>query len=214
MLCAFVLSAATWAPGPVVHRATWPPGPVVHRADVRRTSGAMLLTRRSTLAAAAVSFTAPVLAKGPPNPALTDDVKLLISKARGLRAAARGGAERRRLLPIDPTSGVNNYGALTRDLRAAVKKVLLPLVAELAAAAERAAAAGLLAEDRQKELARQPQLLRGHVLELEAALSAHDFEPVRSSSSGTLYPGGRVERELEEVGETCDAFVALAEGRA
>ena len=35
-----------------------------------------------------------------------------------------------------------------------------------------------------------------------------------SKSTGDTYPGGRVERELEEVCETCDDFLSLVRGRA
>ena len=38
------------------------------------------------------------------------------------------------------------------------------------------------------------------------------FEAYTSKRSGRDYPGGKVERELEEISETCDDFLTLAAG--
>ena len=45
------------------------------------------------------------------------------------------------------------------------------------------------------------------------ALKEAKFEAYISKRTGRTYPGGKVERELEEIGETCDDFLSLALGR-
>ena len=165
---------------------------------------------------------AAVAAVGPAQPALAvpksivpikDDVKLLLVKAKSLRGAARQGAAARRNLPLDPTPGVNNYGALTENIRRAKVSTLIPLVAELKAIAKAAGEQQLLPADLQKQLELQPALLQGHMLELDQALSEFQFEAYMSKRTGKTYNGGKVERELEEIEETCDDFVMLARGK-
>ena len=56
------------------------------------------------------------------------DVKLLVVQAKKLRAQVRSGAGNRRLLPLDPTKGVNNYASLTDTVTRAKTSVLLPLL--------------------------------------------------------------------------------------
>ena len=46
------------------------------------------------------------------------------------------------------------------------------------------------------------------------ALKAYKFDSYTSKTTGSTYPGGKVERELEEVCETADDFINLAYGRA
>ena len=53
----------------------------------------------------------------------------------------------------------------------------------------------------------QAQLMQGHLLELKQALAASEFETYVSKRSKKVSPGGKVERELEEVSETFDDFV-------
>ena len=65
----------------------------------------------------------------------------------------------------------------------------------------------------QKQLELQPLLLKGHCLELEQALKQALFEPYVSKTTGARYDGGKVERELEEIAETCDDYFELAQGR-
>ena len=71
-------------------------------------------TRRGALGLAAAT------AFAPPNAAsasvkyvvpIDDNLKLLMAKARQVRGSVRSGAAARRNLPMDPTPGVNNYGA-------------------------------------------------------------------------------------------------------
>ena len=45
------------------------------------------------------------------------------------------------------------------------------------------------------------------------ALKGAKFDAYISKSTGRTYPGGKVERELEEIGETCDDFLTLALGK-
>jgi hypothetical protein len=45
------------------------------------------------------------------------------------------------------------------------------------------------------------------------ALKEAKFEAYISKRTGKTYPGGKVERELEEIEETCDDFLTLALGR-
>ena len=124
------------------------------------------------------------------------------------------GAANRRLLPLDPTPGVNNYASLTDKVKRDRERVLLPLQAAMVATASAAGSAGRLPDELQKQLALQPLLMKGHLLELEQALVEGRFDEYASKRTGETYPGGRVERELEEVCETADDFLALAAGRA
>lgn len=49
----------------------------------------------------------------------------------------------------------------------------------------------------------QPLLMKGHMLELDQALaSGEGFKTYVSKTTGDTYPGGKVERELEEAVET------------
>lgn len=53
-------------------------------------------------------------------------------------------------------------------------------------------------------------LLKGHYSELdEAVASPTGFDEYVSKSNKKTYAGGKVERELEEVVETADEFLAL-----
>lgn len=143
---------------------------------------------------------------------IKDDLKLLIVKAKALRGAVRSGAAARRNLPFDPTPGVNNYASLTAKVLRDKQSVLLPLQAELQAVAAASAANSLLPPELQKKLELQPVLMGSHFLELDQALEKFKFEAYTSKRSGRDYPGGKVERELEEISETCDDFLTLAAG--
>ena len=87
----------------------------------------------------------------------------------------------------------------------------LPAAAAVAAAAE---AKSALPAEAQKALALQPVRIEGHMFELDQALKEFKFEPYTSKKSGKTYQGGKVERELEEVEETCDDFLTLAMGKS
>mmetsp|Transcript_18596 Transcript_18596/g.74241 ORF Transcript_18596/g.74241 Transcript_18596/m.74241 type:complete len:191 (-) Transcript_18596:250-822(-) len=53
----------------------------------------------------------------------------------------------------------------------------------------------------------QPLLMKGHMLELEEALASPDgFKEYVSKTTQDTYPGGKVERELEEAVETAEAY--------
>ena len=172
------------------------------------------VTRRQALSAASAASAAsacsalPVSAKG--NALADEELRLLIVKAKELRSAVRTGAAARRKLPMDPTPGVNNYVPLTSKIERGTTTVLLPLQAKLSAVA---AAAPLADEELKKALVQQPMLLTGHLSELKYYLGKHAFEPYTSKTTGKTYPGGKVERELEEVEETCDDFLTLLSGK-
>jgi len=168
-----------------------------------------LLLQRMPQAAAAI--TAALAAQ----PALAADdlgkIQVLSAKAKGLRASVRATSAGRRKLPMDPTPGVNNYASTTDSVLRAKAKVLLPLQAAMAAYA---ATPRGLPEELQKQLALQNEYLKGHLSELDYYLGKKSFEEYVSKTTKATYFGGKVERELEEVCETTDDFLALARGQA
>lgn len=115
---------------------------------------------------------------------VNDDLKLLITKAKQLRATVRNGAKARRSLPLDPTPGVNNYGSLTDNVLRSKVSVLEPLRLKFKAVAADAGEKNLLTADVQKQLALQPLLMQGHMLELDQALKEAKFEPYTSKRTG------------------------------
>ena len=169
------------------------------------------VSRRDALsfaAAAAALPAAPALAS---QQLVSNELALLIVKAKQLRGAVRTGAAARRTFPMDPTDGVNNYQKLTQQVRRAEVATLQPLRAAMIAAA--ASAPATLSEENRKQLKFQPIALKGHMLELGQALDGWRFDEYSSKSTGEVYPGGKVERELEEISETCDDFLALLAGK-
>ena len=52
--------------------------------------------------------------------------------------------------------------------------------------------------------------MKGHLMELGCFVAKNDFEPYTSKTTGDTYPGGKPERELEEVEETVSEFIALS----
>ena len=118
-------------------------------------------------------------------------VKKLAVKARRLREAVR-------------SDGAASAARVQKER----ESVLLPLQAEMARGAP---ILMYLTQAEFDDAQIQPQLLRNHLGELDQALSAADgFAVYTSKSTRKEYPGGRVERELEEVLETCDDFLALS----
>ena len=99
---------------------------------------------------------------------LPTELQLLGIKAKKLRAAVRIGASNRRKLPFDQTPGVNNYGSLTDRVKRDKASVLLPLQSAIGAYASGAALSDL---ELQKQLALQPLLMKGHLLELDQAIT-------------------------------------------
>jgi len=56
----------------------------------------------------------------------------------------------------------------------------------------------------------QPLLMKGHMLELADALASPDgFAEYVSKTTGDTYPGGKVERELEEAADTAQDYCDL-----
>ena len=174
------------------------------------------LTRREALVAAAAAPALLALPTAAPAAVATpvkdiEKIKVLAAKAKALKATVKTSAAGRRKLPLDPTPGVNNYASTTGAVTRAKQVTLLPLQAAMAAAA--APAAGL-PDDMRKKLKEQAIFMKGHLLELDQALAEFKFEEYTSKTTGSTYPGGKVERELEEVCETADDFISLSYGRA
>ena len=167
-----------------------------------------VVSRRDAVfaAAACAGLAAPSVRPAVANtPLVSDKLALLIVKARELRGNVRNGAAARRTFPLDPDPTVNNYSRLTDDVQRKKVKVLLPLQEELSAVAD--AFEG--PEELKKQLQLQPQLLKGHLVELDQTLADFDFSESMLKSTGKVYQGGKVERELEEVEEVCDEFLAV-----
>ena len=84
-----------------------------------------------------------------------------------------------------------------------------------------------LPTDAKERLALQPERMNDHLLALDNPVKEWRFDggsfvddsgrltfkPYVSKTTGAAYPGGKVERELEEIVETCDDYIALAAGR-
>jgi hypothetical protein len=137
-----------------------------------------------------------------------DDIKVLASKSRSLRSYVRQTSANRRLFPMDPAGG--NYVNVANTVKRGQKEVLLPL---REAMIEYVAATSLPDEELQKQLALQPQLMLGHLSELDFYLKKEKFDQYTSKTTGDDYPGGKVERELEEVCDTAADFILLAQGK-
>ena len=161
-------------------------------AGGRGPSAAIGLSRRQILQlpAAALPFAASGAATASPANTLkvSDTLMVKIITAKKLRATVRQGASNRRSLPLDPTPGANNYQSLTEEVQRKYKKVLLPLQAELKVIAASEAAAAL-PEEQQKALALQPQLLLGHLSELDYYLKKISFEQYISKTTGEVSDG-------------------------
>ena len=176
-------------------------------------SSSATLSRRSLLKCApfvAVSAAVPLPAVAVDARKL-DEIKVLTSKAKSLKAYVRATSSNRRLFPMDPAG--NNYVNVANTVMRGQKEVLLPLKAAITAVA---AATTLSNEELKKQLDMQPQELLGHLSELEYYLKKGDksFEEYVSKTTGDTYTGGKIERELEEVCDTASDFILLAQGKA
>lgn len=158
----------------------------------------------------AASCVPPAAYAAAPAGSVPAEIKTLATKAKALREAVHTGAGDRRKSPMDAAPGANNYDKLTARVLRDKEAVLLPLQAALAAYA---ATASLPNPEFQKQLALQPLLMKGHLLELDQAVAERKWEEYVSKTTGRTYPGGKVERELEEVSDTIDDFFELAANR-
>jgi len=57
------------------------------------------------------------------------------------------------------------------------------------------------------------KLPAGHLSELDFYLKRASFEQYTSKRTGETYPGGKVERELEEICDTAADFILLAQNK-
>jgi len=110
-----------------------------------------------------------------------DEVASLGAQAKALREAARA-------------RGARAAGELGRGF----ETTLSPLQSKMLAIAPDGSAART-----------QAQLMQGHLLELKDALAKAEFSEYVSKRTKQAYPGGKVERELEEVSDTFDDFMRL-----
>ena len=161
-------------------------------------------TRRDALGFAAAAAALPISPAFAAPQLVSKELSQLIAKAKKLRGDVAKGAAADR--------SAANYAKITERVRRDEATVLQPLRAAMIAAA--ASAPESLSEEQRKQLRFQPIALKGHMLELGQALDAYNLDEYVSKSTGETYPGGKVERELEEVGETCDDFLDLLAGKA
>lgn len=140
---------------------------------------------------------------------IDDSTKVAIIKAKALREMVRRRAQQRRSMPMDVTTAANNYKSLSMEVLKQRDALLLPLQAKLTDIAAKA----VLPDEQKQQLALQPLLLKGHLLELDQALTESKFDVYVSKTTKSTYLGGKVERELEEVCETLDDFLAIAAGK-
>ena len=159
-------------------------------------------TRRDALGLAAATVVLPI-SPAFAAPLVSKELSQLIVKAKKLRGDVAKGAAADR--------SAANYAEIAERVRRDEATVLQPLRAAMIAAA--ASAPDSLSEDQRKQLRFQPIALKGHMLELGQALDSYNLDEYVSKSTGETYPGGKVERELEEVGETCDDFLDLLAGK-
>ena len=138
------------------------------------------LRRRDFGAAAAAAIGVVALPKSSSAATAAADVYALGAEAKALRAALH-----------DDKAGAQ--AAATK----AQASVLRPLQAAMLEQAPSDAAKA------------RAQEMKGHLLEFEYFVSKSDFAPYTSKTTGDTYPGGKPERELEEVAETFDEYVAL-----
>jgi hypothetical protein len=158
-----------------------------------------LQTRRSALCGLATAAALPTLLRDPASAAtlLSNEdkallqVKTLAVKARRLKEAVR-----------------SKGAASAERVKKERESVLRPLLVEM----ERGAPILQYLSAEEFESAQlQPQFLKGHLSELDFYFSKPNaFDVYTSKTTGSTYPGGKVERELEEVVETCDDFLALS----
>ena len=112
---------------------------------------------------------------------------------------------------MDPAGG--NYVNIANTVVRGYKEVLLPLQAAIIA---KAAETSLADPEKKKLLDQQPELMKGHLSELEFYNRKGDksFEKYVSKTTGDTYLGGKVERELEEVCDTASDFLLLLQGKS
>lgn len=144
-------------------------------------SGATLSRRSAGLGLAAALGAAALPRSAFAAGASIDDIQALGARAKELRAAVH-------------SQGAGAASLVTKGL----DTTLDPLQKSMLAAAKQGSDAYT-----------QAQLMQGHLLELRQALKSNDFSTYVSKTTKATYPGGKVERELEEVSETFDDYIKL-----
>jgi len=166
-------------------------------AHQKRTANAMMLAlkrREVVVPAFALAISAAV------HPSLAQakeadekkDIRLLSKKVQALQGMQ--GTQAKVDAPIEARAG---------RVQRKKQSVLLPL---LEAMNEKAPTLGL-PEEQQKRAESLPQLMKELYSELDEAVSKQEFQAY--VSNGREYPGGKVERKLEEIVETTKEFVLL-----
>ena len=178
-------------------------------ANQKSAAPAIFVSRRNFLALPAAALAlggsvAPVSAG-----TALDEIRVLGSKAKGLKSYVRSTSANRRKFPME--EGGNNYVNVITNLERGKSEVLLPLQAAMAAYVK--TATPLSDAELQKALKLQPSFMKGHLLELDTAIKERKFDEYTSKTTGDVYPGGKAERELEEVCDTFSDFLLLASGK-
>ena len=174
-------------------------------------------TRRHVLECttfAALSTVVPLPAVAAVDSRSLDEIKVLASKARALRAYVRTTVVKQRTVHRLPAGG--SYTKVIDTVVRGRKEVLVPLQVAITAAA---AATSLPDGEMKKLLELQPQEMKGHLSELdfyiqEKQIKKGSLEEYTSKTTGDTYPGGKVERELEEVCDTASDVILLLQGKA
>jgi len=153
----------------------------------------------------------PAWAEAPPQ-----DVLLIVpykSQVEKLEKVAKQSGELANMFSTQGTGGSligGSVDALRERMEEGKKEVLQPLLRDLQIAVPNVAPT--LADADRKKLEDLPALLKGHLLELDEAVLKGYCGEYTSAKTGKLYSGGQIQRELEEVGEVVDDFLALAKG--
>lgn len=223
MALALALLCALWSACSVFVHPPAPGGPN-HLAPGRAArlasgdeSAAVVVERRLAVQAAVGTLLAGAGALELPNPVQAEEQAELakltpyVEKVKRLRQVISDSGELVQMMSTQKMGGALEGGgvdALKERVARGKKEGILPLLEELEKVAPTVATSLTKPED--KELATNtPAIIKGHLLELDEAVEKGLFGQYKSRKTGKLYPGGRVERELEEVEESVDDFVKL-----
>lgn len=133
-----------------------------------------------------------------------DAIGFAATAAIGLSALPARGAE----------PDLFELGAQAKALRATVRAKKAGAKATLVAAQTSVLAPlrdAMLTQAPSKDAKEKGLEMKGHLMEIDYFVNAKEnyFAPYTSKTTGDTYPGGKLERELEEVSDTFDEYVAL-----